>query len=160
MFIWHLFHSCWKPELTFPLLKADQPHSIYSLGAGGDLFDRVAPQNSRIMRLVASVHPSVPPLMPEPLIKLSQFNDKPLPTWGGSLATLEYHRKVSYVTNSHEWKLGRYFASPCILHIFQSVSPPHWQWPAPMGSWRVNYTLPIWENFNVVVKDTIHLARA
>ena len=23
------------------------------------------------------------------------------------------------------------------LHIFRSVSPRHWQWPAPMGSWRV-----------------------
>ncbi len=27
--------------------------------------------------------------------------------------------------------------SPCILHTFQSVYPPHGQWPAPMGSWRV-----------------------
>ncbi len=27
--------------------------------------------------------------------------------------------------------------SPCILHTFQSVIPPHGQWPAPMGSWRV-----------------------
>ena len=25
------------------------------------------------------------------------------------------------------------------LHIFCSVSPPHWQWPAPMGSWRVTH---------------------
>ncbi len=24
-----------------------------------------------------------------------------------------------------------------ILHTFQSVNPPHKQWPAPMGSWRV-----------------------
>ena len=29
-------------------------------------------------------------------------------------------------------------ASPCILHTFWSVSPPHWQSPAPMGSWRVH----------------------
>ena len=28
-------------------------------------------------------------------------------------------------------------ASPYILHRFRSVSPHHWQWPAPMGSWRV-----------------------
>ena len=30
-------------------------------------------------------------------------------------------------------------AAPYILHIFRSVSPPYWQWPAPMGSWRVQY---------------------
>ncbi len=24
-----------------------------------------------------------------------------------------------------------------IFGILRSVSPPHWQWPAPMGSWRV-----------------------
>ncbi len=28
-------------------------------------------------------------------------------------------------------------ASIYILHTFQSVSPPHGQWLAPMGSWRV-----------------------
>ncbi len=31
-------------------------------------------------------------------------------------------------------------SSPCILHTFPSVYLPHWQWPAPMGSWRVQYT--------------------
>ncbi len=25
-----------------------------------------------------------------------------------------------------------------ILHTFQSVNPPHGQWPDPMGSWRVS----------------------
>ena len=29
--------------------------------------------------------------------------------------------------------------SPSILHISQSVYPPHGQWPAPSGSWRVDY---------------------
>ncbi len=31
--------------------------------------------------------------------------------------------------------------SPCILLTFQSVNPPHGQWPAPMGSWRVIHYL-------------------
>ncbi len=31
----------------------------------------------------------------------------------------------------------------CILHTFQSVNPPHGQWPAPMGSWRVPVFPPI-----------------
>ncbi len=26
-----------------------------------------------------------------------------------------------------------------VLHTFRSVNPPHWQWPAPMGSWPVDY---------------------
>ncbi len=35
-------------------------------------------------------------------------------------------------------------SSLCILHTFRSVNPPHWQWPAPMGSWRVFYVvLPV-----------------
>ncbi len=33
--------------------------------------------------------------------------------------------------------LGTCFSSPCILHKSQSVNPSHWQYPAPMGSWRV-----------------------
>ncbi len=35
---------------------------------------------------------------------------------------------------------------PCILHTFRSVNPPHWQWPAPMGSWRVYYCTVIFHN--------------
>ncbi len=35
--------------------------------------------------------------------------------------------------------------SPCILHTFQSVCPPHGQWPAPLGSWRVIYNRNIKE---------------
>ncbi len=38
--------------------------------------------------------------------------------------------------------LGAWFSvyrcsSSCILHKFRSVNPPHWQYPAPMGSWQV-----------------------
>ena len=29
--------------------------------------------------------------------------------------------------------------SPCILHTFESANQSHGQWPAPMGSWRVQY---------------------
>ena len=29
--------------------------------------------------------------------------------------------------------------SPCILHTFPSVYPHNGKWPAPIGSWRVNY---------------------
>ncbi len=36
-------------------------------------------------------------------------------------------------------------SSPCILHTFRSVNPPHWQWPAPMGSWRVYCYVEYWE---------------
>ncbi len=28
--------------------------------------------------------------------------------------------------------------SPCMLQTIQSANPPHGQWPAPMGSWRVS----------------------
>ncbi len=31
--------------------------------------------------------------------------------------------------------------APCILHTVWSVSQPHGQWPAPMGSWRLFYHL-------------------
>ena len=34
--------------------------------------------------------------------------------------------------------LGPSYLAP-ILRTFQSVNPPHGQWPAPMGSWRVSY---------------------
>ncbi len=30
-----------------------------------------------------------------------------------------------------------------ILHTIRSVYPPHGQWPAPMGSWRVKYSRKI-----------------
>ncbi len=33
----------------------------------------------------------------------------------------------------------------CIFHTFRSVNPPHWQWLAPMDSWRVaNYSISRW----------------
>ena len=41
-------------------------------------------------------------------------------------------------TYGHDfWYVDARCTSPCILHAFQSVCPPHGQWPAPMGSWRV-----------------------
>ncbi len=33
---------------------------------------------------------------------------------------------------------GPNYINKCILHTFQSINPPHGQWPAPMGSWRVS----------------------
>ncbi len=36
------------------------------------------------------------------------------------------------------WQRDARCFSTCILHTFWSVNPPHWQWPAPMGSWRVS----------------------
>ena len=39
------------------------------------------------------------------------------------------------------WPSDARCAPPYILHIFLLVSPPHWQWPAPMSSWRVHYFL-------------------
>ena len=41
------------------------------------------------------------------------------------------------------WFVGDPTSLSCdnILHTFQSVNPPHGQWPAPMGSWRVFHSL-------------------
>ncbi len=45
-------------------------------------------------------------------------------------------------------------SSPCILHTFWSVNPPHGQWPAPIGSLRVLYFI---ENSVWVPRDEIWL---
>ncbi len=44
---------------------------------------------------------------------------------------------VSSLVTTCSVKTVRPRTSPSILHTFWSVHPHHWQWPAPMGSWRV-----------------------
>ena len=46
--------------------------------------------------------------------------------------------------------------SAYILRIFQSVNPPHGQWPAPMGSWRVVYS---WEVIFSYLFDMFSIVR-
>ena len=56
-------------------------------------------------------------------------------------------RRVSHALLLQPMGLG--CSSPCILHTFQSVNPSHWQWPAPMGSWRVTYWLEKLEQVHI-----------